>query len=127
MIIKTKTLMQLAGKAIARDVGAKYCHVERVINKDDNCAVVMAWYKNFANAWRYIVTKVAWSTDENGKHTICEVGTIKEGDVYDIDGELERQAYATYRDVQRSCARFPAETRNDADVSIYSSVGIPRW
>ncbi len=125
--IKTKTLIQLAGKAIAHEVEAKYCHVERVMRKEQNNAVVMAWYKNFANTWRYIVAEVAWRTDETGKHTIYEVTKLKEGDVYDIDGELERQAYATYRDVQRLGARFSAEARNDEDVPVYSGLGIPRW
>lgn len=126
--IKAKTLVQLAGKAIAHEVEAKYCHVERVMKQyNDNCAVVMAWYKNFANTWRYIVAEVAWRTDETGKHTIYEVTKLKEGDVYDIDGELERQAYATYRDVQRIGERLSAKTRYDEDVPVYSGIGIPRW
>ncbi len=94
---------------------------------DDDCAVVMAWYKNFSNIWRYIVAEVDWITDEHGKHSITGIKTLLEGDVYDIDGELERQAYATYRDVQRIGERFSAQTRDDENMSVYSGIGIPRW
>lgn len=127
MSIKTKTLIQLAGKAITREIDAKYCHVERVMRKEELNAVVMAWYKNFNNAWRYLVAEVEWTTDSEGKHTIIEVSILKEGEVFDVDGELERQAYTTDRAIQRAGERFSTQARNDADVPVYSGIGIPRW